>query len=84
MVRNTRNNNLQSSPSNPSVADATLKVTSQQQNPQVTPIVGVSHTETLGATMPSHVSLTIHVVASTAAASTHSQVGFGSQSYPNT
>jgi len=47
MVCNTRNNDSQSSPSNPSMSDATLEVTSQQQNPQVTPTVGVSHTEAL-------------------------------------
>jgi hypothetical protein len=83
MVRNTRNNDSQSSPSNPSVADAALEVTSQQ-NPQVTPIVGVSHTETLGATMPIHVSSTIPAAASTSSTAAQSQVGFGSQSYPNT
>jgi len=44
MVRNTHNNGSQSSPSNQSVAYATLEVTSQQK-PQVTPTVGVSHTE---------------------------------------
>jgi hypothetical protein len=51
MVRNTHNNDSQSSPSNPSMADATLEVTSQQQNPQVTLTVDVSHIEALGATM---------------------------------
>jgi len=39
MVRPTRNNVSQSSPSNPPVADATLEVT-LQQNPQVTPTLG--------------------------------------------
>jgi len=68
MVCNTRNNDAQFSPSHPSMADATLEVTSQQQNPQVTATVGVSHTETLGATMPTHVSLTTHAEASTVAA----------------
>jgi hypothetical protein len=83
MVRNTRNNDSQSSPSNPSMVDATLEVTSQQ-NPQVTPTVAVSHIETLGATMPTHVFLTIPTAASTVAAAAQSQVGFRSQSYPNT
>jgi len=43
MVHNTRNSDSQFSPSNPQMADATLEVTSQQ-NQQVTPTVGVSHT----------------------------------------
>jgi len=44
----------------------------------------VSHTETLGATIPIHVSSTIPAAASTFVAAAQSQVGFGSQSYPNT
>jgi len=83
MVRHTRNNGSQSSPSNPSMVDATLEATSQQ-NPQVAPTVGTSHTEALGATMPTHVSSTIPVASSTVVAAAQSQVGFGSQSYPNT
>jgi len=67
MVHNTRNSDSQFSPSNPQMADATLEVTSQQ-NQQVTPTVGVSHTEALGETMPTHVSSTIPAVASTVAA----------------
>jgi hypothetical protein len=66
------------------MADVTLEVTSQQQNPQVTPTVGMSHTETLGATMPTHVYSTIPAAASTVATAAQSQVGFGCQSYPNT
>jgi len=58
MVCNTRNNDSQSSPSNPSVANATLEVTSQK-NPQLTPTVGVSCKEDLGAMMLAHVSSTI-------------------------
>jgi len=50
MVRNTRNNDSQSSLSDPPMAYATLEVTSQQ-NPQVTSTTGVSRTEPLGATM---------------------------------
>jgi len=50
MVRNTRNNDSQSSLSDPPMAYATLEVTSQQ-NPQVTSTAGVSRTEPLGATM---------------------------------
>jgi len=34
--------------------------------------------------MPTHVSSTIPVIASTVVAAAQSQVGFGSQSYPNT
>jgi len=44
----------------------------------------VSHTETLGAMIPTHVSSTIPATTSTVAAAAQSQVGFGSQSYPNT
>jgi hypothetical protein len=65
------------------MTDATFEVTSQQ-NPHVTPTVGVSRTEALGATMPTHVSSTKPAAASTVAAAAQSQVGFGSQSYPNT
>jgi len=61
-----------------------LEVTSQQQNPQVTPNVGVSYTETQGAMMPTHVSSTIPAATSTVVVAAQSQVGFGSQSYPNT
>jgi len=68
MVRNTRNNDSQSSPSHPSMADATLEVTSQPQNPQVTPTIGVSHIEVPGATVPTHVSSTIPTATSTVAA----------------
>jgi len=57
MVCNARNNDSQSSPSNPPMIDAT---------------------------MPTHVSSTIPVEASTVVAAAQSQVGFGSQSYPNT
>jgi len=60
-----------------------LEVTSQQSS-QVTPTVGVSHTETLGATMPTHVSSTIPATTSAVAAAAQSQVGFRSQSHPNT
>jgi hypothetical protein len=65
MVHNTSNSDSQSSPSHPSMADATLEVTSQPKNLQVKPTVGVSHMETLGATMPTHVSSTIPAGAST-------------------
>ena len=61
----------------------TLEVTSQQ-NPQVTPSVGVSRTEALGATMPIHISSTLPTATSIVAAAAQSLVGFGSQSHPNT
>jgi len=44
------------------VTDATFEVTSQQ-NPQAMPTVGVSRTEALGATMPTHFSSTIPAAA---------------------
>jgi len=83
MVCNTRNSDSPSSPSHPLMVDATLKVTSQQQSPQVMPTIGVSHVESLGSTMPTHVSSTIPAAASTVVAAAQSKVGFGSQSYPN-
>jgi len=64
MVRLTRNNDSPSSPTIPSMADATFKATSQQ-NPQVMPTVGVSYREAMGATMFAHVSSTISAATST-------------------
>ena len=65
------------------MTDATLEVTSQQ-NPQVKPTVDVSHTKALVETMSSQVSSTIPAAASTVVAAAQSQVGFRSQSHPNT
>jgi len=84
MVRKTRKSDSQSSPSRLAMTDATLEITSQPQNLQVAPNVGVSHIETLGATMPTHVSSTILAAASTVVAAAQSQVGFGNQPYPST
>jgi len=78
MVRPPRNNDSSSSPTIASMADATFDATSQQ-SPQVTPNVGASHDDTMGVTIPAHISSTMPASASTVAAAAQSNTSFGAQ-----
>jgi hypothetical protein len=76
IVRPLRNNDSPSSPTMASMADTTFDATSQQ-SPQVTPTIGASHTETMGAIIPVHISSTMHALVSTVAATAQSNASFG-------
>jgi len=73
MVCSTRSNDLPSSPTRASMENTSLNVI-PQQSPQTTPSHGANVDETVGATIPAHISSTITITTSTV---TQSNVDFG-------
>ena len=76
MVRSTRSNGPPSSPTRASMDDSSLNV-NLQQSPHTMPSDGANDDETVGATIPAHVSSTVPVTTLTVAAVTQSNANFG-------
>jgi len=76
MVRSTRSNDPPSSPTRTSMEDTSLNV-NPQQSPQTTSSHGANIDETVGVTIPAHISSTVPVTTSTVAAVTQSNTNFG-------
>jgi hypothetical protein len=76
MVRSTRSNDPPSSPTWASMENTSLNVSSQQ-SPQTTPSHGANVDETVGATIPAHISSTVPVTTLTVAAVIQSNANFG-------